>query len=53
MQELKYIRKDNKIFEADGKTLHEKFESINKAKKESHKLQLTNGGLGRGSLRVE
>lgn len=28
------------------------FHSINKAKRESHSLQLQNGGLGNGSLRL-
>lgn len=49
MQETLYSRKGKTIKNiAENKS--ETFESINRAKKESHKLQLSNGGLGMGSL---
>ncbi len=45
------------LFERKGKAIKtietgkkESFDSINKAKKKSHELQLKNGGLGNGSL---
>lgn len=63
MAKLQYIRKDNTIFQAneeggiakseDGtKILVESFMSINAAKRKSRTLQLSNGGLGAGALRV-
>lgn len=45
------------LYERNGHTIktiatgeRKVYDSINKAKKESHKLQLSNGGLGLGSL---
>lgn len=60
MSELKFRRKAHTIYDTDGNTVFQGFvgegdnkhPSINAAKRESRRLQLANGGLGRGSLKV-
>ena len=47
----KFIRKGRVIKNIEDNS-SKKFEFINQAKRESHKLQMANGGLGNGSLRV-
>lgn len=56
---LKYLRKDHIIRTLETKegdeiipARDEHFRSINQAKKASRKLQLENGGLGMGSLKL-
>jgi hypothetical protein len=52
MNEAKYLRKNNVIRDVEG-NIDRKFDSINKAKAESRRLQITeNGQLGKGSVRV-
>jgi len=47
---MKYFRKKNIIRDQEGNT--EKFISINKAKRESRRLQMMHdGALGRGTVR--
>lgn len=51
--ETKFIRRGKTIETLNGpdvESTYEGFKSLNKAKKESHKLQQANGGLGQGSL---
>jgi len=51
LKEPKYGRKDRMIEDVETGQIKQ-FDSINKAKKESVKLQLSNdGALGRGSVR--
>ena len=55
---MKYVRKNNVIHDAQGKVVFTGKDkaglpSINAAKKESCKLQIANGGLGKGSLVVQ
>ncbi len=47
-----YIRKGRKIKNIEDNTT-EVFDHINEAKRESRRLQMANGGLGRGSVVVE
>jgi len=50
MKEAKFFRKQNVIRGPDGDKV---FHSVNKAKKESHSIQIAaDGAIGRGSLRV-
>lgn len=51
MKKLMYIRTNKTITDVSTNKA-ETFESINKAKKESHKKQKSTGGLGAGSLMV-
>lgn len=51
MEQLKYERKNKTLFDLENRESRI-FYSINQAKRESRKLQMANGGLGRGSLRV-
>ena len=51
--QTKFIRKGKTIETLNGPdagSTFETFKSLNKAKKESRKLQHANGGLGHGSL---
>jgi len=48
----KYIRNGKSIFNTED-LAWKVYDSVNKAKKESRKLQRANGGLGRGSLVLE
>lgn len=49
MKEPKFFRKDKVIRTPEG---DEAFPSVNTAKRRSRELQLANGGLGCGVLRV-
>ena len=40
------------IVDKDSKEESKQYMSINKAKKRSHKIQMANGGLGRGAVEV-
>lgn len=51
-QELKYIRNGKTITTVDTKS-YETYEFINEAKRKSRELQMSNGGLGLGSLQVK
>lgn len=50
-QVLIATRRDNVLTHVDGQV--QKFEFTNQAKRASHELQLKNGGLGMGSVRLK
>ena len=53
MKDLKYLRKNKTIINAENKEVIETFDSINAAKRHSVNLQLkTDSGLGLGCLKV-
>ena len=53
MSKVLYFRKNKIMIDTDSKKASD-FESINKAKRESRKIQMQNdGALGRGSVKLK